>query len=106
MTKAQEIVSIIDYLEKKKLPEDWEVAHRILSVAKKGYFVLDNVLYYESSDVQGRRRLVVPEILRDQVVAEHHDELLFAGHFSVKKTLQKLKLYFYWPGMSSSVFKK
>ncbi|XP_065918777.1 uncharacterized protein [Dysidea avara] len=33
---------------------------------------------------------------RDQVVAEHHDEL-FAGYFSVKKTLQKLKLCFYWP---------
>jgi len=55
--------------------------------------------------VPGRRRLVVPEMLRDQVVAEHHDELL-AGYFSVKKTLKKLKMYFYWPGMSSSVFKR
>ena len=82
-----------------------ESSTKILSVAKKGYFILDDVLYYESSDVPGQRRLVVPEMLRDKVVAEHHDEL-FVGHFSVKKTLQKLKLYFYWPGMSSSVFKK
>ena len=62
------------------------MAQRILSVAKKGCFVLDD------------------EMVRDQVVAEHHDEL-FAGHFSVKKTLQKLKLYFYWPSMSSSVLR-
>jgi len=40
-------------------------------------------LYYESSDVPGHTCLVVPEMLRDQAVSEHHDELL-AGHFSVK----------------------
>jgi len=35
----QEIVDIIDYLEKKQLPEDQKVAQRILCVAKKGYFI-------------------------------------------------------------------
>ena len=49
-SKDQEIVGITDYLEK-KLPEDWKVEKRILSVAKKGYFDLDDVLYYKSSDV-------------------------------------------------------
>ena len=37
----------------------------------------------------GRRRLVIPEQLRDKVVSENHDAL-FSGHFSVKKMLQKL----------------
>ena len=46
-SKDQKIVDIINYLGKKKLPEDQKVAQRILSVAKKGYFVLDGVLYYE-----------------------------------------------------------
>ena len=41
-------------------------------------------------------RLVVLEILRDQVVAEHHDELFACW----MKTLQKLKLYFYWNHVS------
>ena len=39
-----------------------------MNLVKKGYFVFDDALYYESSDVPGRRRLVVPEKLRDQVV--------------------------------------
>ena len=76
-----------------------------MNIAKKGYFVVDGVLYFESSDVPGRRRLVVPEQLRDQVLAENHDEL-FAGHFSIKKMLRKLKQYFYWPGMNAAVYKK
>ena len=64
-----------------------------------------NIINYESSDVPGRRRLVVPEQLRDKIVSENHDAL-FSGHFSAKKMLQKLKQYFYWPGMSSMIFKK
>ena len=48
---------------------------------------------------------MVPEQLRDKVVSENHDAL-FSGHFSAKKMLQKLKQYFYWPGMSSMIFKK
>ena len=68
-------------------------------------YYVDGILYYESSDVQGRRHLVVPEQLRDKVVSENHDAL-FSGHFSTKKMLQKLKQYLYWPGMSSMIFKK
>ena len=62
-------------------------------------------MYYESSEEPGRRRLVVRQQLRDKVVYENHD-VLFSEHFSVKKMLQRLKQYFYWPGMSSMVFKK
>ena len=45
---------------------------------------LDGVLYYESNDVPGRRRLVVPEQLRDKVVTENHD-VVFSGHFQLKR---------------------
>ena len=104
-SEDKEIVNLINYLEKKMLPADGKEAQHTAAVAKKGYFVLDGVLYYESSDVPGRRRLVVPEQLRDKVVSENHD-VLFAGHFSAKKMLNKLKQYFYWPGMSSLIFQK
>ena len=63
------------------------------------------MLYYESNDVPGRRRLVVPEQLRDKVVTENHDAV-FSGHFSAKKMLNRLKQYFYWPGMGSLAYKK
>ena len=104
-SEDREIVDIINYLEKKILPTDSKEAKHIAVISKKGYFVLDGILYYESSEVPGRRRLVVPQQLRDKVVSENHDAI-FSGHFSAKKMLQKLKQYFYWPGMSSMVFKK
>ena len=104
-SEDKEIVDITNYLEKKKLPTDPKKAQHIAAIAKKGYFVLDGVLYYESNDVPGRRRLVVPEQLRDKVVTENHDAV-FSGHFSAKKMLNRLKHYFYWPGMGSLVYKK
>ena len=104
-SEDREIVDIINYLEKKILPTDSKEAKHIAVISKKGYFVLDGILYYESSEVPDRRRLVVPQQLRDKVVSENHDTV-FSGHFSAKKMLQKLKQYFYWPGMISMVFKK
>ena len=52
----KEIINIINYLEKKILPTDTKEAQHIAAIAKKGYFVLEEILYYESSDVPGRRR--------------------------------------------------
>ena len=104
-SQDKEIVDVINYLEKKILPIDVKDAQHIAAIAKKGYFTLDGILYYESNEVPGRRRLVVPEQLRNKVVSENHDAP-FSGHFSAKKMLQRLKQYFYWPGMSSMVFKK
>ena len=104
-SEDKEIVDITNYLEKKILPTDPKNVPHIASIAKKGYFVLDGVLYYESNDVPGRRRLVVPEQLRDKVVTESHD-VVFSGHFSTKKMLNRLKQYFYCPGMGPLVYKK
>ena len=91
-------------MEKKILPIQIPEAQHIATIAKKVYFVLDGILYYESSDVPGRQHLV-PEQLRDKVVSENRDTL-FSGHFSTKKMLQRLKQYFYWLEMSSMIFKK
>ena len=83
-SEDKEIVDITNYLEKKKLPTDPKKAQHIPAIAKKGYFVLDGVLYYESNDVPGRRCLVVPEQLRDKVVTEIHDAV-FQAIFQLKR---------------------
>ena len=85
----------------KILPTDSKEAKTIAAIAKKGYFVLDGILYYESSEVPGKRRLVVPQQLRDRVVSENHDDI-FSGHFSAKRMLQKLKQYLTTPHSSTS----
>ena len=72
-SQDKEIVDVINYLEKKILPTDAKDAQHIAAIAKKGYFTLDGILYYERNEVPGRRRLVVPEQLRNKVVSENHD---------------------------------
>ena len=47
----QEIRNIINFIEKKELPENTKKAQRVMNLAKKGYFVVDGILYFESSDV-------------------------------------------------------
>ena len=79
-----ELLKLIDYLKSRTLPEDSQEAKVIVNLARKGYFVVDDVLYYEGMDVPNRRRIVVPKHLREQIVSEHHNTP-YAGHFSVKK---------------------
>ena len=100
-----ELLKLMEYLEERKLPDDLQEAKVIMNLARKGYFVVDNVLYYEGSDVPNRRQLVVPRHLREQVMSEHHDTA-YAGHFSVKKMTQRMNQYHYWNGMKGEVHKK
>ena len=78
------LAKLIDYLRGGTLPEDSSEAQRVLVQGKKGYYVVDNILYYEGTDMPGRRHLVVPKHLRERIVDEHHDSC-FAGHFAAKK---------------------
>ena len=89
-----ELVRLTEYLIARRLPDDLQEAKVIMNLAKKGYFVVDKVLYYEGGDAPSRRRLVVPRHLREQVISEHHDTA-YAGHFSVKKMTQRMNQYYY-----------
>lgn len=62
-------------------------------------FVLspEGVLQFENGD--GQRQIMVPEHLRKVALKLCHDSLL-AGHYGVKKTQQRLGLYFKWTGMT------
>ena len=100
----QELAQLMDYLEKKSLPMEQSDAKRVLVQAQKKFYVTDRVLYYENADVSRRRRLVVPEDLRKEVLTENH-EASFAGHFAPKKMFKKLSQYYYWPGMLADVQK-
>jgi len=77
----------------------------VLAQGKKGYHVVDDILYYEGTDWQGRCRLVFPNHLRGRILNEHHDSC-FAGHFATKKIKQQVSQYFYWDGMNAQVHRK
>ena len=100
-----ELLRLIDYLENRILPKDPQEIKKVITWASKGYFLIDGVLYHESSDVPGRKRLVVPKHLQKPLLDEYHDAP-FAGHFGVKKLAGRLAQYYYWVGMRSDTHKK
>lgn len=53
-------------------------------------------------NVQGTQRLVVPKSQRALLLRLSHDDQLYGGHLGVRKTLKKLKSY-WWPGIASDV---
>ena len=98
-------------LSKEKVEErpDWSgVANK--SAAAKAYWakwdqlaVADGVLCrrWESDDGRSiRKQIIMPEKLRKDAIREVHDGPLGA-HLGLRKTLAKLKLRFYWCGMTA-----
>jgi len=77
--KNEQLKRLIAYLEDKTLPEDTKHALQVVNLGKKGYYLIDGILYFESIDVPDRRRIVVSQHLRQHVLEENHDPIL-AGH--------------------------
>ena len=57
-------------------------------------------LLYADSD--GRRRLVIPAGLVQEVLSEAHDSA-WSGHLGIAKTLERVKERFFWPTLASDV---
>ena len=100
-----DLAQLIDFLQAKKLPDDPEVAKRITAQSRKGYYVIDGILFYEGVDMPDRRRLVVPRHLQQKVMEEHHNNP-YSGHFAVQRMNERVSQYFYWSGMRSDIHKK
>lgn len=71
------------------------------------YRIENNVLYrYMKSNNQLTSEFswkeVVPQELRDGVIAQNHAEPI-AAHFGIYKTYKRMLLRYYWPGMYSNV---
>ena len=82
-----ELARMIDFIVDRTLPTEPHDAKRVVNVAKKGYYVVDGILYYEGAEVCDQRCVVVPSHLRQKLLDEHHD-MPFAGHFAEKKMVK------------------
>ena len=103
--KDPELARIIEFLTNKTLPSDPRDASVVVGEAQKGYYVVDDIFYYEGTDVCNHRCVVVPSHLRQKLLDEHHD-LPFAGHFAAKKMVQRIRQFYYWRGLRSDVHQK
>ncbi|XP_064482824.1 uncharacterized protein LOC135395659 [Ornithodoros turicata] len=81
------------------LADAWDQAHE----GTHGMTIIDGLLYHQDS-INGHtcKQLVLPEEKRAEVLQLAHD-IPWAGHLSQKKTLQRIKGSFYWPGISGEV---
>ena len=57
---------------------------------------------YESEKEKNRRQVVLPFTERRNVLQRCHDDKT-SGHLGTRKTLEKIRLTFYWPGLQSDV---
>ena len=93
----------MDFITDKTLPADPHDAKVVVGVAKKGYYVIDSILYYEGAEACNHRCVVVPSHLRQKLLDEHR-YLPFVGHFA--EMIQRIKQFYYWQGLRSDMHKK
>ena len=81
------------------LSDCWSMARQ-----GKGNFVVSRGLLYRKDKIEGQSvcQLCVPTARRDSVLKLAHDSV-YGGHLGERKTCQRIKLSFYWPGLKRSV---
>ncbi|KAG2460090.1 NYNRI protein, partial [Polypterus senegalus] len=74
------------------------------SMPRKPFFVLENDLLYRVATHEGevQKLFLVPRTFRREVCELAHAHLLGA-HLGAEKTLERVKLRFYWPGINEEV---
>ena len=95
------LVPMLQYLTDGLLPEDEQVARKIV-LGSKQYELIDGVLHFENPTYPGRWCVVVPQGLQEEVMKEARGGC-FAGHLSEKKVYDKLRRYAWWRGMRADV---
>ncbi len=102
-----ELRPIIEFLSSQRLPDDEEIARRVMC-EYPSYALIphpDGALYRLDSTERPIRkvwRLVIPTPLRERVLAAHRDTEN-GGHSGVNRTFSRLAERYYWPGMFADV---
>ena len=101
---------MIRYLEDRKLPDSDARAREVL--LSNDQYVMNNGVLYKLQTAHGKKRmreadeiltcLVVPQILKHDVLMAHHSELCQA-HFGYRRTYATMRLKYYWHGMHKDV---
>jgi len=95
---------IINFLEKKIIPKDAELAKTVKTLAIN--MILEKGLLFRVTpeDKSGKylRQLVIPKALVPDLLSQVHDSI-FGAHLGFLKTYSKLKHKYWWPKMLNTV---
>ena len=103
--KDPKLIPIIDRLSGKVTDKKDLQLHEQLS----NYFLSSDGLLYHASTQNNKTRpfvdqLVVPEPMKPSIIQKYHDTI-WSGHLKFEKTLQKIRLSFFWKHMYTDVQK-
>ena len=109
-----DLAPILESLEK-GLKDDWDTASSFSLATRKLWLNWDNLILQDGvmyqrwlsvdrKNLPEQRQLLVPTILREQVIKQCHGTLL-EGHFGVEKTTQAVERRFYWYRMGRDIRK-
>ena len=70
----------------------------------KSYIIEGKILKYKLWAKEGIRKIpLIPKNLQKNILIQFHDKALGGGHFGMYKTLEKIKQYYFWPGIRKDV---
>ena len=95
--KDLSLQEIFEYLEQEKLPNDVRRAQKIAAQAPS-FVITKDILYLIDSNRGNRKRAVVPQSLKKQIMMEGHGGRL-GGHFSGQRTYNSLAYHWWWKRM-------
>ena len=77
-----------------------------ISNTSKEYSVENGLVYRNGTDKSGLlyKQIVVPEKLRNDILKLGHESKM-SGHLGNKKSLERIRNHFFWPGMTADVKK-
>ena len=101
--KDPQVLKMFQYIENETLPEEEKEAKRIV-LQSNLFTVTNDVLYFIDSRQNYRKRAVVPNHLRQQIMKENHCSQM-AGHFSGNRLYRTLARSWWWSGMYHDTIK-
>ena len=57
---------------------------------------------WKDADREDSEKIVVPQSMKKEILILGHEHVV-AGHFASEKTKQRLKMLYFWPGMSADI---
>lgn len=104
-----QLKQMIDYIEKNILPDDRKEA-RVIIMEAQDHLIDEGILYHlwypRTGGTKNQRvvkQVVVPKVLRNDILLANHDSLLAGAHQGIDRTYQLIRYRYYWPHMYNDI---
>ena len=100
--KDPALCPIMKYLSEGVLPEDTQVAAKVIVQASL-YTVADGILYYTGQKKDSTPIVVVPCDYKKKLMEEYHAGVIMSGHFSGPRIYKTMSCQWWWEHMYQDI---